>query len=161
MNAQNQILTSLSADVRDRLAPHCNSVALAQGEFMYQPGETLTQLYFPVNCLFSVTITMQDGSTAEVGMVGRREVLGIHTFLSNRETIQTECVVQVAGEAVKIDAKVVRQEFDRNGELRDVLLRYAQAFVAQVSQTAACINLATFVLAYRASTSLSTPMLVG
>jgi CRP-like cAMP-binding protein len=83
MNAQNQILTSLSADVRDRLAPHCNSVALAQGELMYQPGETLTQLYFPINCLFSVTITMQDGATAEVGMVGRREVCG-HSCLSQQ-----------------------------------------------------------------------------
>lgn len=143
MNAQNQILTSLSADVRDRLAPHFKPVTLAQGEFMYRPGETLTQLYFPINCLISVTITMQDGSTAEVGMVGYRDVLGIHAFLSNQETIQTECVIQVAGDAVKIDAQVVRQEFNRNGELRDVLLRYAQAFVAQISQTAACNSLHT------------------
>lgn len=143
MNAHNQILTSLSADVRDRLAPHCNSVTLAQGEVMYRPGDTLTQLYFPTNCLFSVTITMQDGSVAEVGMVGSRDVLGIHAFLSNQNIIQTEYVVQVPGEAVKIAAPILRQEFDRNGELRDVLLRYAQAFVAQVSQTAACNSLHT------------------
>lgn len=143
MNAQNRILTSLSADVRDRLAPYCNSVTLAQGDMMYRPGETLTQLYFPINCLFSVTITMQDGAVAEVGMVGHREVLGIHAFLSNQAIIQTEYVVQVAGDAVKIDAQVVRQECDRHGELRDVLLRYAQAFVAQASQTAACNSLHT------------------
>ncbi|HEY9763629.1 MAG TPA: Crp/Fnr family transcriptional regulator [Trichocoleus sp.] len=143
MNAHNQILTSLSADVRDRLLPHCNSVTLAQGDVIYRPGETLTQLYFPINCLLSVTITMEDGSVAEVGMVGRRGMLGIHAFLSNQEIIQTECAAQVPGEAVKIAVPVLRQEFDRNGELRDVLLRYAQAFVAQVSQTAACNSLHT------------------
>jgi CRP-like cAMP-binding protein len=143
MNADNQILTNLSADVRDRLAPHFNSITLAQGDIIYRSGETLTQLYFPIDCLFSITITMEDGAVAEVGMVGSREVLGIHAFLSNQDIIQTEYVVQVPGDVVKIDAKVVRQEFDRNGELRDVLLRYAQAFVAQVSQTAACNSLHT------------------
>lgn len=143
MNADNQILTSLSADVLSRLAPHLARVTLAQGEVLYRPNETLSDLYFPLDCLISVTITMQNGTTAEVGLVGKREVLGIDAFLSQSEIIQTEYVVQVPGNAVKINAQILRQEFERNGELRDVLFRLAQAFLAQISQTAACNSLHT------------------
>ncbi|MBD2468884.1 Crp/Fnr family transcriptional regulator [Nostoc sp. FACHB-145] len=143
MKTENQILANLSADVRERLAPHLVRVTLAQGEIIHRPGDVLTHLYFPINCLFSVTITMFNGASAEVGMVGNREVLGINAFMGKSETTQTEYVVQVPGSAMKIDAQIVRQEFDRNGELRDVLLRYTQAFLGQASQTAACNSLHT------------------
>lgn len=143
MIVENQILAALPRDVLDRLAPHLNQVALAQGEMLYGPGDQLTHLYFPIDCLISITITMSNGATAEVGMVGNREVLGIHAFISNHEIIQTEYVAQVAGNAMKIDAQIVRQEFNRSGELHNLLLRYAQAFLAQVSQTAACNSLHT------------------
>ncbi|BCL36352.1 Crp/Fnr family transcriptional regulator [Nostoc sp. MS1] len=143
MNAENQILAMLSADVQERLTPHLVLVTLAQGEMIHRPGDVLTHLYFPIDCLFSITITMLNGATAEVGMVGNREVLGINAFMGRSEITQTEYVVQVAGRAMRIDAQILRQEFDRNGELRDLLLRYAQAFLAQVSQTAACNSLHT------------------
>ncbi|UBF30439.1 Crp/Fnr family transcriptional regulator (plasmid) [Kovacikia minuta CCNUW1] len=143
MYAGNQILTALPVDVLDQLAPHFKPVTLAQGESIYRPGDILTHLYFPINCLISITITMQNGAIAEVGMVGNRDVLGIHAFIGSREIIQTDCVVQIAGDAVKIDTKVLWQEVDHNRELRDLLLRYAQAFLAQVSQTAACNSLHT------------------
>ena len=143
MYIENQILAALSADVRDRLEPHFQRVALPQGKLIYRPGETLTHLYFSIDCLFSITITLQNGATAEVGMVGNREVLGFNALMGKSEIGQTECMVQVAGSAIKIAAPILRQEFDRNGELRDVLLRYTQAFLAQVSQTAACNSLHT------------------
>ncbi len=143
MIAKNQILALLPVVVLDRLAPHLSQVTLAQGEVLYRPGEVVTELYFPINCLVSITITMQDGAIAEVGMVGNREVLGIHALISKQAIIQTEYVVQVAGMAMKTDAQVLRQEFDRNDELRDLLFRYAQAFLAQISQTAACNSLHT------------------
>lgn len=143
MNAENQILAALCADVRDRLTPHLVRVKLAQGEIIHRPGEVLTHVYFPINCLFSITITMQNGASAEVGMVGNRELLGINVFMGNSKITQTEYVVQVAGSAMKIDAQIMRQEFNRHSELHNLVLRYAQAFLAQVSQTAACNSLHT------------------
>lgn len=138
MKPENQILANLSADVYQRLAPYFVDVTLEQGKIIYIPGEPLPHLYFPLDCLLSLTITMQNGAMAEVGMIGSREVFGINAFMGRRETTQTECTAQIAGSAIKIDAQVVRQEFDRNEQLRDLLLRSTQAFLAQVSQTAAC-----------------------
>lgn len=141
MTAENQILASLSPEVFSRLAPHLTQVALAQGEVVHRPDDPLSHLYFPIDCLFSITLTMQDGATAEVGMVGSREVLGINALMGNSETTQTTYVVQVAGSTMKISARIMQEEFNRNGELHAVLLRYTQAFLAQVSQTAACNSL--------------------
>jgi CRP-like cAMP-binding protein len=143
MTPKNQILAALSSDVLDRLTPHLNLVTLERGVTIHNPGDRLSSLYFPIDCLFSITITMQDGSVAEVGMVGSREVLGINALMGNSETTQTEYAVQGPGSALKIDAQIMRQEFQRNGELHDLLLRYIQAFLAQVSQTAACNSLHT------------------
>lgn len=143
MTAENQILAVLSADVLDRLTPYLNHFTLAQGAITHHPGDRLFYLYFPIDCLFSIIITMQDGATAEVAIVGNREVLGINALMGSSETTQTEYIVQVAGSAIKIDAQIVRQEFNRNGELHDVLLHYTQAFLAQVSQTATCNSLHT------------------
>ncbi|MBD3885687.1 Crp/Fnr family transcriptional regulator [Phormidium tenue FACHB-886] len=134
----NQILSALSAQAFDLLAPHLNQVSLERGDIIRRPGDPISHLYFPIDCLFSVTVTMEDGAVAEVGMVGPWDVLGLGAFLGSREAAQTDYAVQIAGSAMKIDAQVVRQEFERNSELRDVLLRYTQAFLAQVSQTAAC-----------------------
>lgn len=143
MTAKNQILAALSADVRDRLAPHLDRVSLKQGTLVQSSGEPISSLYFPISCLFSITITMQNGATAEVGMAGSRDVLGVNAFMGKKESTQTEYTVQLSGDAMKIGAQALRQEFDRNGELHDLLLRYTQAFLAQVSQTAACNSLHT------------------
>lgn len=141
--AENHVLATLSAEVLDRLTPHLKRVNLEKGEVLYRPGDPVSHLYFPIDSLLSVTITMQNGAVAEVGMVGSWDVLGISAFLGSRETVQTDSVVQLEGSAMKIDAQIMRQEFNRNDELRDVMLRYTQAFMAQVSQTAACNALHT------------------
>ncbi|MBD2460790.1 Crp/Fnr family transcriptional regulator [Oscillatoria sp. FACHB-1407] len=143
MTAENQILANLSPAVLQRLAPYLVPVSLEQGKIIHKPGELLSHLYFPIDCIISITVTMQDGATAEVSMVGSREVLGINALMGDNSTTQTEYVVQVPGKAMKIEAPVVQQEFDRNGELRDVLLRYVQAFMVQITQTAACNSLHT------------------
>jgi CRP-like cAMP-binding protein len=143
MTPKNQILAALSADVLDRLTPHLSRVALAQAEIVHRAGEPISHLYFPIDCLFSITITMQNGAIAEVGIIGNRDVLGINTLMGNSETTQTDYMVQGPGSAMKIDAQVMRQEFNRHGELHDLLLRYTQAFLAQASQTAACNALHT------------------
>lgn len=143
MTVKNQILAALSPEVFGRLSDHLIQISLKQGEIIHQPGDPLLHLYFPIDCLFSITITMQDGATAEVGMAGNRDVLGLNTLMGNSKATQSAYFVQVAGSAFKIRADIVQQEFDRHGEFHQLLLRYTQAFLAQVSQTAACNALHT------------------
>jgi CRP-like cAMP-binding protein len=139
----NCLLDAMSPELYEKLAPNLKRVSLKQGEILHHPGETIEDLYFPIDCALSITITMRDGSTAEAGLVGRREVIGINAVMGGRETTQTEYIVQVAGSAMKIDARILLEEFDRNKELRDVLLRYTQALIAQISQTTGCNSLHT------------------
>jgi len=138
MGKENQLLASLPPDVYEKLAPHLKHVSLKQGQRLHEPGETITEVYFPIDCLLSITVTMSDGTVVETGLIGCREMLGINAFMGRRETTQTEYTVQISGSAMKADAQMWREEFDYNPELRNVLLRYTQAFIAQVSQTAAC-----------------------
>jgi CRP-like cAMP-binding protein len=131
----------MSPELYEKLAPKLKRVSLKQGEILHHPGEAIEDLYFPIDCGLSITITMRDGSTAEAGLIGRREVLGINAVMGGRETTQTQYIVQIAGSALKIDAPPLLEEFDRNKELRDVLLRFTQAMIAQISQTTACNSL--------------------
>src|SRR5919202_350034 len=141
MTIENQLLASLSRETYEKLAPYLKRVSLKQGERLHEPDEIIEELYFPIDCILSITITMSDGSTAETGVVGNREVLGINAVMGVSETSQTAYVVQVAGSAMKIEARVLREEFERNKELHHLLLRYTQALSAQISQTAACNGL--------------------
>ncbi len=91
--------------------------------------------------MISITTTMMDGATVEIGAIGSRELLGINAFMGGRETTHTEYVVQLSGDALKISAKPLRLEFDTNVEFRGVMLKYTQALIAQISQNAACNRL--------------------
>lgn len=141
MSAQNQLLAALSQELYESLAPHLKLVSLSNGAILHHPNELLQDLYFPLDCLISITVTMQDGSTVEASAVGSRDVAGVNAFMGSNETTQTEYIVQSPGEALKIDAAILRQEFNRSQELRDLLLRYTQVLIAQISQTAACNRL--------------------
>jgi CRP-like cAMP-binding protein len=141
MATENRLLAALPREVYDKLAPSLKRVSLEQGKILHHPGQSIEDLYFPIDCLLSITITMRDGSTAEAGMVGNREVIGVNAFMGGRETTQTEYIVQIAGSAIKADARPLLEEFDRNKDLRDVLLRYTQALIAQISQTTGCNSL--------------------
>src|SRR5919199_781392 len=141
MTIENQLLASLSRETCEKLAPYLKRVSLKQGDRLHEPDEIIKELYFPIDCLLSITITMSDGSTIETGLVGNREVLGINAVMGSSETSQTEYSVQIAGSAMKIDARVLWEEFERNKELRNVLLRSTQALIAQISQTTACNSL--------------------
>jgi CRP-like cAMP-binding protein len=139
--AYNRLLASLSPELYERLSPHMAEVDLPQGTVLHDAGNPIESLYFPTSCLLSITITMEDGKTAEAGVVGNREVLGINAFMGGKETTQTEYIVQIAGQAVKANASVFKEEFDQSKELRDVLLKATQAYIAQLSQTTACNRL--------------------
>ncbi|MEW5857827.1 MAG: Crp/Fnr family transcriptional regulator [Cyanobacteriota bacterium] len=141
MVTENRLLSALPREVHEKLAPNLKQVSLEQGTILHHPGQPIKTLYFPIDCLLSITITMNDGSTAEAGMVGNREVIGVNAFMGGRETTQTEYIVQMAGSAIKVDAQPLLEEFDCNKGLRDVLLRYTQALIAQLSQTTGCNSL--------------------
>ncbi|MBD2565597.1 Crp/Fnr family transcriptional regulator [Nostoc linckia FACHB-391] len=118
-------------------------VELSSGSILNRPNETINEVYFPLTCLISVTITMMDGMTVEAGVVGSREMVGINAFMGGRETTQTEYIVQVPGKAMKMKADLLLSEFDTNKSLRDVMLKYTQAYMAQISQNVACNRLHT------------------
>jgi CRP-like cAMP-binding protein len=141
MTIENRLLNVMPQALYDKLTPALKKVSLPSGTRLHDPGETIYDLYFPLNCVLSITITMSDGTTAETGLVGNREVLGVNAFMGGRETTQTTYIVQVPGNAFKIDAQILLEEFDRNKDLRDVMLRYTQALIAQISQTTACNSL--------------------
>lgn len=141
MTTENRLLSLLPGELYKKLAPNLKRVWLEQGEILHHPGQTIETLYFPIDCFLSITVTMNNGSTAEAGMVGNREVIGVNAFMGGRETTQTEYIVQMAGSAFKVDAQLLLEEFDRNKALRDVMLCYTQALIAQISQTTGCNSL--------------------
>jgi len=115
-------------------------VSFALGEVVYETGGHLEHIYFPTNAVVSLLYTMEDGSTAEMGLTGNDGVVGIALFLGG-DTTPNRAVVQIAGDAFKMQARILREEFARGGPLQRVLLRYTQALITQISQTAVCNRL--------------------
>jgi CRP-like cAMP-binding protein len=137
---QNLLLCALPPAEAEHLLPYLEPVRFSPGEIVYEPGERIGYCYFPTNALVSLIFTMRDGTTAEMGMVGNEGVLGVAAFLGGESTCN-RAVVAVAGDAVRLSAKRVQQEFLHPGSLQRLLLRYTQALITQVSQTAVCNRL--------------------
>ncbi len=133
----NEILAALSGGDYERLAPHLEAVKLSHGEVIYESGAHIEYLYFPFNSLISLVTQMVNGDLIEVGLVGREGMSGI-TALMGVETAPGMAIVQVPDSGARVKIEVIREEFGRGGELQSLLLRYTQAFIRQVSQTAAC-----------------------
>ena len=138
---RNRLLDALPKDVTDGLQRDFERITLARGKVLHHPGDTIRHLYFPLDCLVSITVTMKEGKTAEAGAVGNREVVGVNAFMGGQETNQTEYVVQIEGEALKMEAQPLLDAFDTNKAVRDVFLKYTQAYIAQLSQNAGCNRL--------------------
>ncbi|MFN6461576.1 MAG: Crp/Fnr family transcriptional regulator [Nostoc sp. DedVER02] len=138
MATENLLLTALPREVYKRIESKIEQVELPSGEILNNPSETIQEVYFPLTCLISVTITMMNGITVEAGVVGSREMVGINAFMGGDETTQTQYIIQVPGKALKMKAHLLLHEFDTNKSLRDVLLKYTQAYIAQISQNVAC-----------------------
>lgn len=137
---ENRILSGLPPDDRVRLLRALQPVTFALGEIVYETGGHLEHIYFPTNAVVSLLYTMEDGSTAEMGLTGNDGVVGIALFLGG-DTTPNRAVVQIAGDAFRMKAKMLREEFARGGPLQRVLLRYTQALITQISQTAVCNRL--------------------
>ena len=137
---QNQLLAALSADALTRLEPNLTPVHLALGQVIYEPDQTLQEVYFPTTAIVSLLYTMENGTSAEMGVVGCDGVVGIAVFMGG-DTTPNRAVVQSAGDAFRLELRFFREEFRRVGELHRALLLYTQALLTQMSQTAVCNRL--------------------
>ncbi|MEQ9356621.1 Crp/Fnr family transcriptional regulator [Coleofasciculus chthonoplastes] len=133
----NQLLTALPDQEYQRLVPHLEEVSLILGQILYQHGEPILHVYFPNRAMVSLVTLLTNGSTTEVGMVGKEGMVGIPVFLADGIAIN-QAVVQLEGTGMKMDASILKREFERGGRLQRLLLCYTQTILNQVSQTAAC-----------------------
>jgi len=136
-NISNRILRELPAEEYERLSPHLEPVTLAVGDVLCYPQEPITNLYFPNRGSVSIIATFADGGGVEVGVVGNEGVFGVNVVLGS-VSIPHEAIVQLPGDGLRLPADVILKEFKTCGRLQDLLLRYTQAFIIQIAQTAAC-----------------------
>jgi CRP-like cAMP-binding protein len=134
---QNHLLAALPAEEFQRLAPRLEPVALPLGEMLYEPGGQLEHAYFPVSAIVSLHYVMASGASAAVAGVGNEGVVGVSLFMGG-DTTPSSAVVQTAGHAYRLERRLLKQEFERSGPLQRLLLRYTQALMAQMTQTAVC-----------------------
>src|SRR6201997_581274 len=134
---QNYLLASLSEPERARLYPHLQLVPLPLGSVLYEPGDLLRHVYFPTDSIVSLLYVLADGASAEISVVGNEGLIGIALFMGG-ETTPSRAIVQSAGYAYRLIGQQLKDEFHRNGELQLLLLRYTQALITQMAQTAVC-----------------------
>lgn len=135
--SQNHLLAALPAAEYELLAAHLEPIRLQLGEMLYEPGSQLDYAYFPTNAIVSLHYVMESGASAESAGVGNEGIVGISLFMGGNTT-PSAAVVQTAGNAYRLQGGRLLQEFHRAGLLQRLLLRYTQALMTQVSQTAAC-----------------------
>lgn len=133
----NLLLAAIAAADFDRLHPHLEIVDLELGRSIYEPGSELQHVYFPTTAIISILHLTKNGGSAETAVVGCEGVVSFATYLGGRSTVG-RAVVQVAGLGVRAPAQLVQQDFDRGRDVRRVLLRYTQALLTQMAQTAVC-----------------------
>lgn len=134
---QNHLLAALPKEEFDRLLPHLELVPMRLGEFLYEPDEQLRHAYFPADAIVSLHYVTESGASAETAGVGNEGVVGIALFMGGNTT-SSSAVVQTAGHGYRLDGRLLKEEFDRGGFAQRLLLRYTQALMTQMSQTAAC-----------------------
>jgi CRP-like cAMP-binding protein len=134
---QNHLLAQLSDAEQRRWIPQLEYVAMPLGEVMYESGGTLTHVYFPTTAIVSLLYVMENGASAEIAVVGNEGLVGVSLFMGGGST-PSRAVVQSAGMGYRLKARALKDEFDRAGDVLRLLLRYTQALITQMSQTAVC-----------------------
>jgi CRP-like cAMP-binding protein len=134
---QNHLLAALSPAEFKRVVPRLERVPLPLGSVIYESGGAQGHVYFLASGIVSLLYVMNDGSSAEIAVVGNEGVVGIPLFMGG-ETTPSRAVVQSSGSAYRLEAAVIKAEFARGGSLQRLLLRYTQALITQMTQTAAC-----------------------
>ena len=133
----NRLLAALPEAEYQRLAPHLEPFALPLGLALYESGTQLTHAYFQTDGIVSLLYVTENGSSAEIAVTGREGVVGISLFMGGGHT-SSRAVVQCAGHAYRLHADYMTQEFERGGYLQNLLLRFTQALITQMAQTAVC-----------------------
>jgi CRP-like cAMP-binding protein len=134
---QNYLLAGIPADDYARLLPHLELVPLPLGHAIYESGSELRHVYFPSTAIVSLLYVMENGASAEIAMVGNEGIIGVALFMGG-ETMPNRAVVRSAGFAYRLSGQLLKREFNRAGELQRLLLRYTQALLTQMAQTAVC-----------------------
>ncbi len=134
---QNYLLAALPAVEFERLAAHLELVAMPVGNVLCESGGKLQHVYFPTTAIVSLQYVMENGASAEIAGVGNEGVLGISLFMGG-ETTPSRALVQTGGHGYRLKAALLGQEFNRAGKAQQLLLRYTQALLTQISITAAC-----------------------
>jgi CRP-like cAMP-binding protein len=134
---QNRILNALPADARERLFSHLKLVELPLGKVLYESGAPLRHIYFPIDAIVSLLYVLNNGASAEIAVVGNEGILGVALFMGG-ETTTSRAIVQSRGWAYRLTSARLKREFARHASLLHVLLRYTQALITQMAQTAVC-----------------------
>ena len=137
MPQQNHLLAALPGEVQDRLFPHLEQVALPLGKDLYESGDALRHVYFPTDSIVSLLYVMESGASAEISVVGNEGLIGVALFMGGEST-PSRAIVQSAGSAYRLLGQRIKDEFNRHGALLLLMLRYTQALITQMAQTAVC-----------------------
>ncbi|HEX9450118.1 MAG TPA: Crp/Fnr family transcriptional regulator [Burkholderiales bacterium] len=134
---QNHLLAALSAPDYARLLPDLEPIAMPLGWVVYESGSQMSYVYFPTNSIVSLLYVMESGASAEIAIAGNEGLVGISLFMGGEST-PSRAVVQSAGDGYRLKASILKKEFALGGELQHLALRYTQALVTQMAQTAVC-----------------------
>lgn len=134
---KNQLLTAVPNEVQERLFPHLEVVDLALGDVLYESGGVMRYVYFPIDAIVSLLYVMENGASAEIAVVGNEGLIGVSVFMGGEST-PSRAVVQSAGQALRLSGQRLKDEFNRHGEMLQLMLRYTQALITQMAQTAVC-----------------------
>lgn len=133
----NYLIAALPANVQERLLPNLELVSLPLGKVLYESGDTLRHVYFPVDCIVSLLYVMENGDSAEISVVGKEGLIGIALFMGGQST-PSRAIIQSGGYAYRMVGQKFKDEFNRYTEMLMLLLRYTQSLITQMAQTAVC-----------------------
>jgi CRP-like cAMP-binding protein len=134
---QNRLIAVLPAAEFERLSPHLELTPMPLGQVLYESGTQLSHVYFPTTAIVSLLYVTDDGASAEIAVVGNEGIVGVSLFMGG-ETTPSRAVVQSAGHAFRLKGQLLKEEFYRAGPMQRLLLRYTQALLTQMAQTAVC-----------------------
>ena len=134
---ENHLLAALPAAVQERIYPHLKRVPMPLGKVIYESGAELRNVYFPTDCIVSLLYVLENGASAEISVVGNEGLIGIALFMGG-ETTPSRAIVQSAGFAYQLAGQLLKEEFHRDADMQQLLLRYTQSLIKQMTQTTVC-----------------------
>lgn len=134
---ENHLLAALPQEVRDRLFPFLDLIPMPLGKVIYESGHALRHVYFPTDSIISLLYVMESGASAEISVVGNEGLVGVAVFMGGEST-PSRAIVQSAGSAFRLPGQRLKDEFNRHGDLLQLMLRYTQSLITQMAQTAVC-----------------------